>query len=129
MSRVPARGMLPFLLPASVRPSAHTNARCFAVVPCGRVLCSQDDWAPLHTAAFNGHAAIAELLVKTGGKAIVHAQTKSGNTALDLARNYCRQEVVSFLERLLKIGPPSSTLAGRPPWHDTTSYDNPYQKR
>jgi ankyrin repeat protein len=106
-----------------VRPRA-TRSHPFDVT-----LCSQDDWAPLHTAAFNGHVAIAELLIKTGGKAIVHAQTKSGNTALDLARNYSRQEVVSFLERLLKIGPQSSTLAGRPPWHDTTKYDNPYTKR
>ena len=73
--------------------------------------------------------AITELLIKTGGNAIVHAQTKSGNTALDLARNYSRQEVISFLERLLKLGPPSSSLAGRPPWHHTTTYDNPYTKR
>ena len=73
--------------------------------------------------------AIAELLIKTGGKAIVHAQTKSGNNALDLARNYSRQEVVAFLEKVLKIGPPSSSLGDRPPWHHTRSYDDPYVKQ
>ena len=36
---------------------------------------------------------------------------------------------LAFLEKLLKIGPQSSSLDGRPPWHHTRSYDDPYVKR
>ena len=72
--------------------------------------------------------AIVKLLVQAGGKSIVHAQTKSGNTALDLARNHGRQEVVDFIEKLLKIGPQSSSFCP-PPWHKTTKYDDPYTDR
>ena len=88
----------------------------------------QDLWSPLHNAAFNGHVAIVKLLLQTGGKTIVHTKTQSGNTALDLARNHGRQEVVDFIEKLLKMGPPSSSFCP-PPWHDTTKYDDPYTDR
>ncbi len=74
---------------------------------------------------------VAKLLIKSGGKPIIHATTASGNSALDLARNYGREEVVTLLEKLLKVGPQpeSPSLAGRPPWHDTKEFDNPYEKR
>ena len=92
---------------------------------CARAPLAQDGWGPLHAAAFNGRLAIAQLLVRTGGKMIIGVKTQSGNTALDLARNYAKGDVAKFLDGMLnqpewgqKDGPRAMPLSERPPWDE-----------
>lgn len=54
-----------------------------------------DGWTPLHLAAHHGHAAVVETLLANNADA--NARTRDGRTALALAEQGGRHEVVALL--------------------------------
>ena len=58
----------------------------------------QQGWTPSHSAARSGHLGVVRLLVDSG--ADIEMRNDSGKTPLDLAHEFDKRDVVSFLEML-----------------------------
>lgn len=57
---------------------------------------SDGRWTPLHVAVWSGHAVVADVLLKAG--ASVNALTLKGETPLDIALRYRRQQLATLIQ-------------------------------